>query len=130
MSPMGVASRMNIGQILEANLGLCVHVLKLRTCISDSLNGISTEELRTLMSFTYHVVNDIDLEAVFDNPKFSIIPELLTMSGPTTSRPTCSAFTISTLDGTSPLYNSSPYPINEFVVPKSIPKVINKPTFL
>lgn len=76
-NPMGVASRMNIGQILEANLGLCVHVLKLRTCISDSLNGISTEELRTLMSFTYHVANDDNLEAVFANPKFSIIPKEL-----------------------------------------------------
>lgn len=76
-NPAGVASRMNIGQILEANLSLCIHVLRLTTIISDSFNGASTDEIRCLLSFTYHVVNDEDLESVFNNPKFKCIPKSL-----------------------------------------------------
>lgn len=48
LSPMGVPSRMNIGQILEIHLGLACHKLGLRVA-TPVFDGVSNEEIRDLM---------------------------------------------------------------------------------
>jgi DNA-directed RNA polymerase subunit beta len=45
LNPLGVASRMNIGQILETHLGWAVHALGHRT-ISPSLAGVKEEDIK------------------------------------------------------------------------------------
>lgn len=51
LNPLGVGSRMNIGQILEMHMGLVCHVLGIRLC-SDAYNGISADEVKDLLSLT------------------------------------------------------------------------------
>ncbi|MEE8131656.1 MAG: DNA-directed RNA polymerase subunit beta [Candidatus Paceibacterota bacterium] len=46
LNPLGVASRMNLGQILETHLGLASHKLGYRT-ISPSLSGATEEDIKT-----------------------------------------------------------------------------------
>ena len=48
LSPMGVPSRMNIGQVLEIHLGLACRKLKMRVA-TPAFDGISNEELLELM---------------------------------------------------------------------------------
>jgi DNA-directed RNA polymerase subunit beta len=45
LNPLGVASRMNIGQILEAHLGWAAHVLG-EQMISPALTGVTEEEIK------------------------------------------------------------------------------------
>ena len=51
LNPLGVGSRMNIGQILEIHMGLVCHVLGIRVC-ADAYNGISETEIKDLLSMT------------------------------------------------------------------------------
>ncbi len=55
-NPLGVGSRMNIGQVLECHSGLVSHVLGIRIS-SDAYNPISQEELHELMSLTVDLMN-------------------------------------------------------------------------
>jgi DNA-directed RNA polymerase subunit beta len=48
LSPLSVPSRMNLGQILEANIGLAARKLNLRV-ITPSFNGASEKEVRGLL---------------------------------------------------------------------------------
>jgi DNA-directed RNA polymerase subunit beta len=48
LSPMGVPSRMNIGQVLEVHLGLACHKLGMRVA-TPSFDGVSNEEIFDLM---------------------------------------------------------------------------------
>ena len=72
-NPAGVSSRMNIGQILECHLGLAAYVLKIRTR-SDSFNGASTQEVKTLLRYAWYLANSENCEAVFKMPEFSELP--------------------------------------------------------
>ena len=51
LNPLGVGSRMNIGQILEMHMGLVCHVLGIRFC-ADAYNGINEQEVKDLLSLT------------------------------------------------------------------------------
>lgn len=51
LNPLGVASRMNIGQILEAHLGWACDKLNIKIA-TPPLNGISTEQISEFMKFT------------------------------------------------------------------------------
>lgn len=55
-NPAGVASRMNIGQILECNLGLVCYILGIHAR-SDSFNGASTREIKLLLQFVWDLAN-------------------------------------------------------------------------
>ena len=48
LSPMGVPSRMNIGQVLEVHLGLACHKLGMRVA-TPSFDGVSNEDIFDLM---------------------------------------------------------------------------------
>jgi len=48
LSPLSVPSRMNLGQILEANIGLAARKLNLRI-VTPSFNGASEQEVRNLL---------------------------------------------------------------------------------
>ena len=56
LNPLGVGSRMNIGQIKEAHCGLFAHVLGIKLS-ADAYNGISDNEIELLMSFTVDLMN-------------------------------------------------------------------------
>ena len=56
LNPLGVGSRMNIGQINEIHCGLFAHVLHFQLS-SDPFNPISEEEISSLMSFTVDLMN-------------------------------------------------------------------------
>lgn len=61
--PLGVPSRMNLGQILEVHLGLIAHVLGI--CIdSPPYNGADIDITKRLMSLAYDLANT---EAIGDN---------------------------------------------------------------
>lgn len=75
-NPAGVASRMNIGQILECNLGLVCYILGIRAR-SDSFNGASTREIKLLLQFVWDLANKEDIEAVLSLPKYDEIPQKL-----------------------------------------------------
>lgn len=51
LNPLGVGSRMNIGQIKEAHCGLFSHVLGIKLS-TDAYNAISDDEIHTLMGMT------------------------------------------------------------------------------
>lgn len=53
LNPLGVPSRMNIGQILELHLGLLVNILGMK-CISPIFNGATEQDLKDLLP----IVND------------------------------------------------------------------------
>ncbi len=46
LSPLGVVSRMNLGQILETHLGLAANALQY-TAVTPALNGITEEQIRS-----------------------------------------------------------------------------------
>lgn len=73
-NPMGVGSRMNIGQVLECNLGLACYVLGIR-CESDSFNGATEEDIKLLLSYAWDLANEDDAEVVVTNPVYSALPE-------------------------------------------------------
>jgi hypothetical protein len=65
LNPLGVGSRMNVGQIKESHTGLFSHVCKFKLS-SDAYNCISEEEIAMLMSLTVDLMNSTgDLNAVF-----------------------------------------------------------------
>lgn len=69
-NPAGVSSRMNIGQILECNLGLAGYVLQAKFN-SDSFNGASLEDVKRMLKFAYRLANEDDAERVLaDFPEF------------------------------------------------------------
>lgn len=63
LSPCGVPSRMNLGQILHCHLGLIAEVLQ---CYieSDSFNGATIEDIEYLMRYTWTLANTV---AIGDN---------------------------------------------------------------
>ncbi len=75
-NPLGVPSRMNIGQVLECNLGLACYVLGIRAN-SDSFNGADEEEIRELLSYAWDLANSTDAEEVFHSPQYSNLPKAL-----------------------------------------------------
>lgn len=75
-NPCGVSSRMNIGQILECNAGLAGYILGIRVR-SDSFNGATVEEIKLLLSYTWHLANCDDPEKVFNDPRFAELPKEL-----------------------------------------------------
>lgn len=58
LNPMGVGSRMNIGQIKECTCGLFCHVLGIQL-ESDAYNGIEVSEIDTLMSLTVDLMDSV-----------------------------------------------------------------------
>lgn len=89
LNPLGVGSRMNIGQIKEMHLGLVMHVLGLQTS-SDAYNCISDIEIKTLLHFVWAIANETthytkvpdgtfpaDLDAVMRRPEFKDIPPMI-----------------------------------------------------
>lgn len=75
-NPMGVGSRMNIGQILECNLGLACMVLQIRS-MSDSFNGAQERDIKLLLSYAWDLANCDDPDVVTTNPMYSELPEAL-----------------------------------------------------
>lgn len=55
-NPLGVGSRMNIGQVMDIHCGLIAHVLKFQIS-TDGYNSISLDEIFTLMSLTVDLMN-------------------------------------------------------------------------
>lgn len=88
LNPLGVGSRMNIGQIKELTLGLVMHVLGISIC-TDAYNCISDTEIKTLLKFTWSVANESthyselpanvpypgNLDTIMARPEFSSIPD-------------------------------------------------------
>ena len=89
LNPLGVGSRMNIGQIKEATLGLVGHVLSLQFD-ADAYNTMTDIELRTWVKFAWDVANNTthysklsddqrypaDLDTVMNKPEYkSIVDE-------------------------------------------------------
>lgn len=56
LNPLGVGSRMNIGQIKEAHCGLFSHVLGIKLS-TDAYNAISDNEIHMLMSLTVDLMD-------------------------------------------------------------------------
>lgn len=56
LNPLGVPSRMNLGQVNHAHMGLCAEVLQ-QYIDSPSFNGASPEEVAYLMRYTYKLAN-------------------------------------------------------------------------
>ena len=48
LNPLGVVSRMNIGQVLESHLGLAARKLGIKVA-TPVLNGLSVEQVREVM---------------------------------------------------------------------------------
>lgn len=72
LNPLGVGSRMNIGQIKEIHSGLICHVLNTRIS-TDAYNSISEEELRSLMEFTVDLMNSTGDPSVIYNQYLNLI---------------------------------------------------------
>ena len=71
-NPLGVGSRMNVGQVKECNLGLACHVLDIRV-LTDSFNCISNEEIEMLLSYAYDLANEDNIDEVI--ARYSKIPQ-------------------------------------------------------
>ena len=71
-NPAGVSSRMNIGQVLDGQIGLAMYVLHGHVR-SDSRNGATEEDVNRLLSYAWHLANDDDPVAV--NAMFPEYPE-------------------------------------------------------
>lgn len=66
LNPLGVPSRMNLGQILEVHCGLCA-VVSDTYIQTDCYNDASVEDIRLLMHFLYEVANsDESFEVIAD----------------------------------------------------------------
>ena len=89
LNPLGVGSRMNIGQIKEMHLGLVMKVLGLQVS-SDAYNCISDIEIKTLLHFVWAVANETthytkvpdgtypgNLDDVMNRPEFKDIPPMI-----------------------------------------------------
>lgn len=63
-NPNGIVSRMNIGQMLEASLGLVCYVLDI-IVLCDAFNSPSTKVIKMLLAYTSRLANEDDIEAVF-----------------------------------------------------------------
>lgn len=60
LNPCGVPSRMNLGQILDAHLGLIATITN--TYIdSEPFNGATTDEIQYLMNFVYDIANTVEI---------------------------------------------------------------------
>lgn len=65
LNPLGVGSRMNIGQIKESHTGLTAHVMKYKLS-TDAYNSINEEEIQMLMALCVDLMNSTgDIESVF-----------------------------------------------------------------
>lgn len=62
LNPLGVVSRMNVGQLLDGYLGLICYLLGFKTIRSDSFNGATRENIMQLMSFLWHVCNSSSVD--------------------------------------------------------------------
>ena len=70
LNPIGAPSRMNIGQIIECNLGLCGHILGIHIQ-SDSFNGAAISDVKLLLKFTHQLANTEEYELVLSSyPEF------------------------------------------------------------
>lgn len=76
LNPLGVGSRMNIGQIKEAHCGLFAHVLGFKLS-ADAYNGISDAEIETLMSFTVDLMNSTGDPTVVAMSYSNMLPDEL-----------------------------------------------------
>lgn len=76
LNPLGVGSRMNIGQIKEIHSGLICHVLNTRIS-TDAYNSISESEIRDLMRFTVKLMNSTG----DPSPVFSEFSNLIDLYG-------------------------------------------------
>jgi DNA-directed RNA polymerase subunit beta len=81
LNPLGVPSRMNVGQILEVHLGLAAKGLGTR--IGDMLRRqASAEEVRGLLEQIYNLEAGVPFATpVFDGAKESEIKSVLTLAG-------------------------------------------------
>lgn len=71
-NPAGVASRMNVGQVLECNLGFAGYILNTKFR-SDSFNGASTRDIQRILSFAWRLAHEDDPEKVIDDfPEFPV----------------------------------------------------------
>ena len=67
LNPLGVGTRMNIGQIMEIHLGIVCHVLGIRLC-ADAYNGISNEEVKMLLSFAVDLADSTgDISSILNS---------------------------------------------------------------
>ena len=64
LNPMGVPSRMNLEQILEARVALPLFILGMRLD-APALGGISNDEIDTIFNFVYDLANEDDDESTF-----------------------------------------------------------------
>lgn len=72
-NPLGVGSRMNIGQVMDIHCGLVAHVLGFKIS-ADAYNSISEEELHTLMSLTVDLMNSVgDVSGILS--QYKSLPE-------------------------------------------------------
>lgn len=88
LNPLGVGSRMNIGQIKELHLGLVGQVLGLQFS-TDAYNCITKKEIAMWLEFAWSCANETthysklredeaypgDLDKVMERPQFNSIPE-------------------------------------------------------
>jgi len=75
LNPNGIGSRMNIGQLLEANLQFVGYLLDLRIK-SNGFNGASDYEIKTLMQYVYNIANtETGIESVISN--YSQLPSII-----------------------------------------------------
>lgn len=58
-NPLGIPSRMNVGQVLEASVGLVGYVLGIRI-MCDSFDSMSKEDINLLLSYTVDLSNSAD----------------------------------------------------------------------
>lgn len=76
LNPCGVPSRMNLGQIMEAHLGLCAEVLDIYI-ESDPFNGATQEEVKYLMRYAWTLANTPGIgdntTKVYDKNKFDAV---------------------------------------------------------
>lgn len=74
-NPNGVGSRMNVGQILEAHLGLALYILGWRI-ETDAYNSISTEEVSMLLSYVVDLMDSTGDPRAICN-QYPDIPEVV-----------------------------------------------------
>lgn len=74
-NPVGVPSRMNLGQVLELHLGLVLYITGYEAC-GDSYNGASLEEVKLLMQYTHAVANSDgpDISSINSDKEYASIP--------------------------------------------------------
>ncbi len=69
-NPLGTVSRMNIGQLFEAPLGLCCHVLGIYN-LCNAMDSPSKEDIKTLLSYVVDLANEEDyIEVINKYPMY------------------------------------------------------------